>query len=66
MKRAITLLAALAIAPLAVPAQADPAVTRHTTVTRVHGPMKVLPHHKHKYCKVVWKHHRRTKKCWYH
>jgi hypothetical protein len=66
MKLAITVLGALAIAQLAVPAQADPVVTKHTSVTRVHGPLKLLPGHKHKYCKTVWHHHKRTRKCWYH
>jgi hypothetical protein len=66
MKLAVSVVCALAAVQLAVPAQADPRVTRHTSVTQVTGPMKVLPHHKRKYCKVVTKHHKRTKKCWYH
>ena len=50
-------------------AVASPAVAQHhttTTVTRVHGPLKILPHHKRKYCRVTTVHHKRTKKCWYH
>jgi hypothetical protein len=66
MKLAITILGALAIAQLAVPAQADPVVTKHTSVTRVHGPVRWLPHHKRKYCKIRRVGHRRVKKCWYH
>ncbi|HEY0316356.1 MAG TPA: hypothetical protein VGC28_08825 [Sphingomonas sp.] len=66
MRFAITVIGALTIAGLAVPALADPVVTRHTTVTRVHGPMKLLPHHKRKLCKTRWVHHKRVKKCWYH
>jgi hypothetical protein len=67
MKIAFAILGTLAAAQLAVPAQAaDPRMNRHTTVTQVHGPLKVLPHHKAKYCKKVWKHHKRVKKCWYH
>ena len=61
MKIATTILGALTLAGLAIPAQA--AVT---TVTRVHGPVKLLPHHNRKICKTRWVHHKRVKKCWYH
>ncbi len=67
MKFAITDLAALAALQLAVPAQADPSVNRHTSVTQTHGAVRLLPHHKAKYCKWVRNsHHKRVKKCWYH
>ena len=49
---------------------AMPATAQHvshgTTVTKVKGPLKLLPHHKRKYCKTRWVNHRRVKKCWYH
>lgn len=54
----------LALAVAVVPATAQ----RHsrTTVTRVHGPMHILPHHNTKVCKYRMVHHRRVKKCEYH
>ena len=66
MKLAISVLGALGIAGLALPAQAETVVTRHTTVTKVHGPMKLLPHHNRKICKTRWVNHHRVRKCWYH
>jgi hypothetical protein len=62
MKIIPTLAAAgIALAVIAVPASAQ-----HTTVTKVHGPLKILPHHNHKICKTRWVHHKRVRKCWYH
>lgn len=63
-----TILAAGALALLATtPALAQTRVMTHTTttVTKVHGPMHVLPHHNRKVCKTRWVHHRAVKKCWY-
>jgi hypothetical protein len=63
------LLTALAIGGIAfavAPASAQMNSHTTTTVTRVHGPLKVLPHHKRKICRVTTYHHRRAKKCWYH
>jgi hypothetical protein len=54
---------------LALATIASPAVAQHhstTTVTRVHGPLKILPHHKRKYCRITRSHGHRNKKCWYH
>jgi uncharacterized protein YcfJ len=62
----LTALAIGGIALAAVPASAQMNSHTTTTVTRVHGPLKVLPHHKRKICRVTTFHHRRTKKCWYH
>lgn len=50
---------ALALAVIAVPAGA------RTTVERVHGPMKVLPHHDKKICTTRWVHHKQVRKCHY-
>ena len=59
-----------AIAGLALTGVAAPAAAQHahstTTVTRVHGPLKILPHHKRKICRTTTVHHHRSKKCWYH
>jgi len=66
MKFALPVLCAVALTSLVAPAQADPRVNRHTSVTQVHGPVRLLPHHKRKYCKWVRKGHHRVKKCWYH
>ncbi len=59
--------AALAVAATA-PVAAQTRVTTHTTttVTKVHGPLHILPHHKNKICKTRWVHHRKVTKCWYH
>ena len=57
--------AGIMLAGIAVPAAAQPGPAV-TTVTKVHGPLKVLPHHNRKICKTRWVHHRRVKKCWYH
>jgi hypothetical protein len=64
MKLVHTLALAAFAATAAVPAMAQHAT--HTTVERVHGPLKILPHHNRKICKVRWVNHRRVKKCWYH
>ena len=67
MKLLVTLAASgLALATVAAPAAAQ--MNSHTTtvVTRVHGPVKLLPHHKRKICRYTTYHHHRTKKCWYH
>ena len=58
------LFAATIAAGFASATQAAPVA--RTTVTKVHGPLKVLPHHGHKYCRTHWAHHHRVKKCWYH
>jgi hypothetical protein len=58
-------LGALAFTAMAAPAAAQRAHTT-TTVTKVGGPLKILPHHKRKICRVTTVHHHRTKKCWYH
>ena len=39
-----------------------PAGARHYT-QRVHGPVRLLPHHRVKTCKVKWVAHHRVKKC---
>ena len=59
---AILTAGALAIAGMTVGTGADAAVV----VTKVHGPLKILPHHNRKICRIHWVHHRRVKKCWYH
>ena len=62
------ILAASALALLATaPAAAQTHVTTHTTttVTKVHGPMHILPRHNHKICKTRWVHHKKVKKCSY-
>ncbi|MBV9839975.1 MAG: hypothetical protein JOY99_00310 [Sphingomonadaceae bacterium] len=56
----------IAIAALAMPASAQRGAHTETTVTPVHGPLKILPHHNRKICKTRWVHHRRVSKCWYH
>lgn len=57
-----------ALLGLALAVSAGPAVAQHTTttVTNVHGPLKILPHHKKKICRTRWVHHRHVRKCWYH
>ena len=52
-------LAAAGLALGAVPAAAK------TTVTRVHGPLRLVPHHKVKVCKVTYRHGERRRKCHY-
>ena len=61
------LLATLAAGSLAVIAVAAPATAQHTrtVVTKVHGPLKILPHHNRKVCRVTTVHHRKVKKCHY-
>ncbi|WP_442680813.1 hypothetical protein ACSBM8_06365 [Sphingomonas sp. ASY06-1R] len=60
---------AIAAASLATVALIAPASAQHghtsTTVTRVHGPLKILPHHNKKVCKTRWVNHHRSRKCWY-
>ena len=59
---AATALALVATAPVA----AETRVTTHTTtVTKVHGPMHILPHHNRKVCRTRWVHHRKVQKCFY-
>lgn len=59
MKLAMSLAAAgLALATTA------PASAR-TTVTRVHGPVRLIPHHKVKVCNITHRHGKRIKKCHY-
>ena len=56
---------ALAVAATA-PAAAQRVMTHTTTtVTKVHGPMHILPHHKHKICKTRWVHHKKVQKCYH-
>lgn len=57
---ATTLTAAIALAGIA-----QPAAARHYT-KRVHGPVRLLPHHKVKSCEVKYVAHHRVKKCNYH
>ena len=57
---ATALLAVAAIGTVTVPAEA-----RHYT-RRVHGPVRLLPHHRTKSCEVKWVAHHRVKKCNYH
>lgn len=58
------LLLSLAAGAMALGATA-PAGAR-TVVTRVHGPLRLLPHHKNKICKITYRHGDRIKKCHYH
>ena len=63
------LFATLAVAGSALIAVAPATAQRmrsETTVEKVHGPLKILPHHKHKICRVSGRAHHRTTKCWYH
>jgi hypothetical protein len=56
----------LALATLAGSATAQTTVVhRQTTVSRVHGPLKVLPHHRHKVCHLYTYHHNTTRRCHY-
>ncbi len=55
----------LVVAAMIAPATAQVSHST-TTVTKVHGPLKILPHHNRKICKTRWVNHHRTKKCWYH
>lgn len=70
MRRSTIALGGLALALTAIaPAQAQTRVvheTKTTTVTKVHGPLHILPHHKNKICKTRWVHHHRVQKCYYH
>ena len=58
--------AALAVSS-AAPVGAETRVTHHTTttVTKVHGPLHILPHHNRKVCRTRWVNHHRVKKCSY-
>ena len=56
----------VALAAVAMPAVAQPGSHTETTVTTVHGPLKILPHHNRKICKTRWVHHHRVSKCRYH
>ena len=63
-----TLLAAGALALFAVAPAAAQRVTHTTTtttVTKVRGPMHILPHHNRKICKTRWVHHHAVKKCYF-
>ena len=62
LKAAIGAMVAV-VAVTSAPAQHAGRTT--TTVTKVHGPLKVLPHHDRKICKTRGVHHRRTRSCWY-
>ncbi len=59
-------LGCLALGAAAGQADARPAVHSSTTVTKVHGPLKILPHHNRKICRTRRVHHHRTTRCWYH
>ncbi len=50
----------------ASPALAQKTVQTTTTVTKVHSPLHILPHHNHKICKTRRHHGRVTRKCYYH
>jgi hypothetical protein len=58
---------ALALATLAPAAAQTSTVVVHktTTVSNVHGPLKVIPHHNRKVCRVYTVHHRTTRRCHY-
>jgi len=59
-------LAVAVIAAAPASAQHERVVThRTTTVTRVHGPLNVLPHHDRKICTTQWRHHQRVRRCHY-
>lgn len=67
MKRLSATLLGVALTAVALPSAAQPAAEKTTTtVTKVKGPLKLLPHHKRKYCRTRWVNHKRVKKCWYH
>ena len=55
----------LALAIVAGPVAAQRVTHTTTTVTRVHGPLRVLPHHKRKVCRSRVVNHRRVQKCSY-
>lgn len=59
----LALAGGLALAALTAPAAAQHGMV--TTVTPVHGPLKVLPHHRRKICTTRWHHHRRITSCHY-
>ena len=58
----------IAASGLAMAVIAGPATAQHrpgTTVRRVHGPLKILPHHNRKVCRTRIVNHRRVQKCSY-
>ena len=61
------MIAGMALAALAGTATAQTSTVVHsqTTVSRVHGPLKVLPHHKRKVCRLYTYHHNTTRRCHY-
>ena len=61
----LSLLAAGSLAAIAVAAPATAQVRHVTTVNRVHGPLKILPHHKHKICRTTIRRGVRDRKCHY-
>jgi hypothetical protein len=62
---AATGLAATAIAA-PVSAQHVTKTTTVTTVNKVHGPLKILPHHNRKICRTYIRHGVRDRRCHYH
>ena len=58
------LIALAAVATVALTGLAAP-VAAQTTVERVHGPAKLLPHHHRKICQTKYVAHRRVTKCYY-
>lgn len=59
------LIATAALAAVVLAGVAQPAAARRYT-QRVHGPVRLLPHHRTKTCEVKWVAHHRVKKCNYH
>ncbi|WP_425228349.1 hypothetical protein [Sphingomonas sp.] len=59
------IIALSALAAVALAGAAQPAAARHYTRV-VHGPVRLLPHHRIKRCEVKYVAHHRVKKCNYH
>ena len=58
-------LATALVAVVAIGSLSAPAGARHYT-QRVHGPVRLLPHHRVRSCEVKWVAHHRVRKCNYH
>ena len=65
MKITLAATALMVVATAPVAAQTRVTTRTTTTVTKVHGPLHVLPHHNRKVCKTRWVHHRKVQKCFY-
>ena len=59
------ILSLIAAGAVALTGAAAPVAAQHTTVTRVHGPVHLLPHHNRKICTTRYMHHKRVRKCHY-